>query len=38
VPQLCALAKALRRDVGDDSLLLHIDAGSGKVTPGSSGY
>lgn len=31
VPQLCALAKALRTDVGDDSLLLHIDDTSGKV-------
>ena len=31
VPQLCALAKALRTDVGDDSLLLHIDDASGKV-------
>ena len=30
-PQLCALAKALRTDVGDDSLLLHIDDTSGKV-------
>jgi hypothetical protein len=31
VPQLCALAKALRTDIGDDSVLLHIDDASGKV-------
>jgi hypothetical protein len=31
VPQLCGLAKALRAEVGVDSLLLHIDAASGKV-------
>ena len=31
VPQLCALAKALSANVGDDSLLLHIAAVSGKV-------
>lgn len=31
VPQLCGLAKALRAEAGDDSLLLHIDATTGKV-------
>lgn len=31
VPQLCGLAKALRAEAGDDSLLLHIDAATGKV-------
>jgi len=31
VPQLCSLAKALRAEAGDDSLLLHIDATTGKV-------
>lgn len=30
VPQLCGLAKALRAEAGDDSLLLHIDATTGK--------
>ena len=31
VPQLAGLAKALRRDASDDSLLLHLDATTGKV-------
>lgn len=30
-PQLCGLAKALRAEAGDDSLLLHIDAATGTV-------
>lgn len=31
-PQLCGLAKALRAEAGDDSLLLHIDAATGKTS------